>query len=170
MQLESRDSEPRVLLCRDETSERHALEAFWAEVATPGNRHHPVIGFTVLAFDLPVIARRSMYLSVWPSRNVTIDRYRSQNVIDLLLRLTFNGLLKPHSLDFYGRRLELEINAPELRGSDIAAYVAANDWASVEAHCRSDVHLTYALAERLRYIHFDEDADDEALRSERRSA
>jgi len=173
MQLEGRDSEPRVLLCRDAASERYALDAFWTEMAIPGNRTRPIVGFNVLGFDLPVIARRSQYLGLWPNRNLVIDRYRSASVVDIYQRLSFNNLIKAHSLRFYGKRFGLEIEAPELSGADVAAYVEAGDWKAVERHCASDVALTYTLASRLRLIEFNEDEFDEAERQrrvERRSA
>ena len=167
-QLEERDLVPIVHVCRDEDAERRALIAFWDLVACDGNRTRKLITYNGLQFDLPTLMRRSTYLEIWPSRALNIDRYRSPHV-DLYQYLSFNGLFR-HGLRFYAKRFGLEIDAEELTGADIASRVEANDWSSVERHCRSDVALTYQLAERLRFLAFDEDAHDEAVRSERRSA
>ena len=159
--LESRDVEPEVILCYDEDAERHALAEFWGLVACDSNRTRRLVTFNGFSFDLPTLMRRSVYLEVWPSRYLSIDKYRSPHC-DLYQKLSFNGAIKPHSLRFYAQRFGLPIESPELTGADIAARVEAGDWTAVRDHCASDVNLTYALAERLRYIDFDEDNEVDA--------
>lgn len=167
--LEDRDLEPLVYLCPDEAAERKALITFWDVVACDGNRTRRLVTFNGFAFDLPTLMRRSVYLDIWPSRDLSVDRYRSPHV-DLLQKLSFNGAIKAHSLSFYAQRFGFEIETPEWTGADIAGLVEAGNWDAIKAHCRSDVLLTFELAQRLRYVAFDEDAHDEAVRSERRSA
>lgn len=159
-QLETRDGDPQVLLCPDEDAERRALLEFWHLVACNGNRTRRLVTFNGFAFDLPTLMRRSVYLELWPSRYLSVDKYRSPH-IDLYQKLTFNGAIKGHALRFYAKRFGFPIEAPELTGADIAARVEAGDWTAVRDHCASDVLLTYQLAARLGYLEFDEDAIDD---------
>jgi predicted PolB exonuclease-like 3'-5' exonuclease len=129
---------------RDEDEERAILGTFWA--AHDGATY---ITFNGHGYDLPMLMRRSLYLGVgYPAIN--IDRYRSPH-IDLMQRLTFNGVLKPHSLKFYCKRFGIPVD-DAISGADIPALVKAGEWDKVRAHCESDVRLTYALAARLGYV------------------
>lgn len=138
--------------CRSEEAEANALGYFWGQVRNCG-----LITFNGRRFDLPVLIRRSMYLGV-KHAPVNMDRYRSPH-IDLFEKLTFGGAITAHSLKFYAKRLGLELK-DEITGKDIAALVkagteaadeAARDacWHAIEMHCKSDVNLTFQLAERM---------------------
>lgn len=138
--------------CRSEEAETNALGYFWGQVRNCG-----LITFNGRRFDLPVLIRRSMYLGV-KHAPVNMDRYRSPH-IDLFERLTFGGAITAHSLKFYAKRLGLE-TADTVSGKDIASLVqAAREaaaeptrdaiWKQIEDHCKSDVNLTYQLAERM---------------------
>lgn len=158
--LEGRDGEPHVKLCQDERAERLALIEVWREVVLPTGAHRAIVSFNGLRFDLPYIMRRSLYLDVLaPSLN--IDKFRSPHV-DLMARLSFNGVLASHSLAFYAKRFGLITEYPDVNGSMIAQLVADGEWDEIRRHCASDVQLTYDLAARLKYIEFDEDAYNNA--------
>lgn len=129
--------------CQDEFEERAVLEAFWTSYRAQDTS---LVAFYGFGFDLPVLMRRSMYLGV-PHQPLNVDRYRSPH-IDVLAKLTYNGVLKPHSLSFYQRRLGLP-TLDKVKGSEIAGLVKAGDWDAVVAHCLSDIGLTHALANRL---------------------
>jgi hypothetical protein len=91
---------------------------------------------------------------VYPHLN--IDRYRT-NQLDLLAKLTYNGLLKAHSLKFYAKRFCLPVE-DETKGADIPALVRDGSdtaWQAIHDHCRADVLTTYLLASRLQLIDFD---------------
>jgi hypothetical protein len=51
-------------------------------------------------------------------------------------------------LAFYCKRFGIEV-ADDTAGKDIAALVAAEEWAKVEAHCTADVLKTAKLAQRV---------------------
>lgn len=159
---EGKDTAPVVRICKDERAESEALRELWGLVVKRSGAHRVLVTFNGQAFDLPTLMRRSLYLDIRAPR-LNIDRYRSPH-IDLMLRLNFNGVLKPHSLSFYGKRFGLNELHPDLDGSQIAQYVRMDRWDMVEMHNTSQVQLTYDLAERLRYIHFDEDLEDEMRR------
>jgi hypothetical protein len=52
------------------------------------------------------------------------------------------------SLKSFCRRFGIPLDDPTA-GKDIAALIAADNWAAVEAHCASDVAATYQLAKRM---------------------
>lgn len=133
---------PEVEFAADEPDERVLLREFWRRV---GQRH--LVGFNCLAFDLPVLLRRSLYLGVL-APTIVIDKYRHPNVTDLMRVLDFNGAIKARSLSFYCKRLGI-VGQDEMTGADVAQAVAEGRWAAVAAHCRADVEKTAMLASRL---------------------
>jgi uncharacterized protein YprB with RNaseH-like and TPR domain len=140
-----------VEIATHENQERGLLEELWFAIL----KSDAVIGFNVLAFDLPVMIRRSQYLGV-SVPELNLDRYRTPH-IDLMERLSFNGKIKAHSLDFYCKRFGIDV-PDEHSGKDVDALVKAGDWNAVAAHCRADITRTKALAARLGYINISEPA------------
>jgi uncharacterized protein YprB with RNaseH-like and TPR domain len=147
--------EPTVRTCRAEVDEAQALKELWRLVEMPSGAHRVLVTFNGNGFDLPFLMRRSLYLGmVYPHLN--IDRYRT-NHLDLLAKLTYNGLLKAHSLKFYAKRFCLPVE-DETKGADIPALVRDGSdtaWQAIHDHCRADVLTTYLLASRLQLIDFD---------------
>jgi len=136
-----------VEVCGHENQERGLLAEMWI-AATKLGQYDGFCGFNILAFDLPVLIRRSQYLGVdVPRMALNLDKYRTPH-IDLMERLSFNGKVKYRSLDFYCRRFGISV-PDDTSGKDIDALVRAGDWAAVEAHCRADIQKTRLLAERL---------------------
>jgi hypothetical protein len=127
---------PMVIMGDDEAA---LLRVFWQTVA---GSH--LIGFNCLAFDLPVLFRRSLYLGV-KAPSIGIDRFKHPDVTDLQMVLSFNGALKLRGLSFYARRFGVDV-PDALTGADIAKAVAEQRWADVEAHVTADVQKTAGLA------------------------
>jgi DNA polymerase elongation subunit (family B) len=140
--------EVEVLLCKDETQEMTNLgklwDAFW-KVYIPG--HTVAVTFNGLAYDLPLLLRRSLYLGVTAPK-LQLDRYRHIDAIDLMQILCMDGRLKMHGLQFYANRFKIPVEQ-DITGADIGKSVADGDWAAVEKHCAADVQTTYALAKRM---------------------
>jgi uncharacterized protein YprB with RNaseH-like and TPR domain len=137
----------QVMTAGDEAEERGLLTALWSQLLKV---QHPVlIGFNHVAFDLPVLMRRSLYLDVAYPR-LSLDKYRTPH-IDIMQHLTWNGLVRARSLKFYARRFGISIDDP-VSGADIGALVEAGDWDKVISHVTSDVELTAALARRIGVI------------------
>ena len=126
----------------------------------PNRAHRKLITFNGNGFDLPYLMRRSLYLGVaYPHLN--INRYKTPH-IDLMARLSFNGVLKAHSLAFYAKRFSLPIDPDVVTGAEISGLVRDGSdeaWQKIAEHCASDVRTTYLLASRLQYVDFDEDID-----------
>lgn len=136
-----RDPSGEVVLCKTETDERLALVDLW-DVLKPAH----FIGYNVLAFDLPVLLRRSLYLGV-KAPQIQLDKYRHPQVTDLMMVLSNNGAHKFRSLSFYASRFGLP--ATDGSGADVAGYVEAGEWGAIEAHLRADLVATAALAQRV---------------------
>ena len=133
---------------KDETEEREVLANFFICHFTSNPMDWPIlVTFNGLGFDLPLLLRRALYLGV-KAPNIQIDRFKHPHVIDLMDMLSYSGKMKPHSLSFYCQRFGIQVD-DENSGKDIAALIAADNWAAVEAHCASDVQATYALAKRM---------------------
>lgn len=135
-----------VALTAEDLSEAAMLRAFW----TVAERRH-VVGFNVLNFDLPVLIRRAQYLGE-PVPELQIDKFKHPRVTDLQMVLSFNGVKRLRSLSFYVKRFGLDVPADPIDGSEIAALVAAGQWAAVRHHVATDIVKTAALAARLGYF------------------
>lgn len=136
------DEEP-VVWTRGGYTESEMLRGLWSGV----NARTVLIGFNVLAFDLPILERRSLYLGV-TCPTINVDRYRTPHV-DLQERFSYRGRLKWRSLDFYARRLNLDLPEDEFKGSDVEWLAEAGRWQDIASHCRSDVAKVMAIARRI---------------------
>lgn len=140
----------RVYLCPTEEDEQRELSVFWHHV---GQR--TIVGFNVKSFDLPYMVQRSRYLGV-SHPQLDFGKYSRRGIEDLFLDLTFNagtydqGAMR-RTLKAFARRFGLPVN-DEIDGKDIQALVAADNWAGIESHLRSDIDLTVALARRLGIV------------------
>lgn len=127
------------------TTEAYMLSWFWHEA-----EHGHLVGFNCLAFDLPVLLRRSLYLGV-KTPLIQIDRFKHPEVTDLLSVLSFNGVMKFHSLSFYAKRFGCDVK-DALTGADIGPAVASERWDDVEAHVLADVRKTAFVASKCGYF------------------
>ncbi len=133
-----------VYTAEDEKAEAALLTKLWFRLLRV---QHPVlIGFNHVAFDLPVLMRRSLYLDVAYPR-LSLDKFRTPH-IDLMQHLTWNGLVRARSLKFYAKRFGLPFD-DAVSGADIQALVCSGEWEKVISHVTSDVRLTAALARRI---------------------
>lgn len=130
----------------DAGDEHYVLRWFWEHVTT-NYRGSDLVGFNVLAFDLPVLLRRSLYLGV-KTPKLTINKYRPGRVVDLLQELTHQGMLRMRSQEFYCKRFGITVDDP-CDGKDVPALVEAGNWATVAAHCRADLYRLRGLSEKL---------------------
>jgi predicted PolB exonuclease-like 3'-5' exonuclease len=140
------DDAPSIFTAKDEREERVLLKWFW------GIAGSPLIGFNCVAYDLPLLLRRSLYLGV-AAPTFTLGKYRHPGIEDLILTLSFDGALRFRSLSFYAKRFKLTGWGDDtVSGKDIPKLVAAGEWEQVTAHCRADVLKTAALARRIGLI------------------
>jgi len=134
----------QVWLCPDVESERTALARLWRLATQATAQGGLLVGYNLLAFDLPAIITRSWLLGVQPAFT-SLRRYGQHGVLDLMHRLDFDGLIPSRGLSWWCQRIGL---GPDdvTSGKDMPGFVEAGDWASVEAHVRADLEKTVALA------------------------
>lgn len=135
---------------RATSSEAEMLRGLWSFVETVRREQGVVVGFNCLTFDLPILLRRSLYLGI-PTPPLSVDRYRHDGVIDVADVLTFGGRMTWRSLAFYAKRFGIA-HDDSVKGEQIPQLVADGNWAAIEAHVRSDVETTRALALRIGVI------------------
>lgn len=128
-----------------ELDECDILDQFWS--AADGKQ---LVGFNCLAFDLPVLLRRSLYLRLH-APTIQIDRFRHPQVDDLQQILSFNGAFKFHGLSFYAKRFGCLVE-DALTGADIGAAVDEGRWADVRAHVLADIEKTAYVAAQCGYF------------------
>jgi len=133
---------PNAVVLKDADQEAEALRDLWERFG-----HHPLVGFNCLAFDLPVLLRRSLYLGV-PAPKIQIDRFRHARVTDLLSELSYDGKLRLRSLAFYAKRFGLKTEET-IPSATIPQAVAEGRWEDISAHVLDDVRVTAQLAQRL---------------------
>ncbi len=102
------------------------------------------VTFNGLAFDLPVLQRRLLYLGLRPL-DWKLDRFRT-NHVDLLERLSAGDRERRKSLNFYVRRLGwTDLNKP-LSGADEALAPSRGQWLELAESVRRDVEAARRLA------------------------
>lgn len=141
------DSHPHLYLCDTEAEERLALRAFWdLFTLRDGVR---ILGYNVLAFDLVVMVRRSLYLDV-PVPLIERGKYRHGDVVDLFDILSEQGALPWRSLDYYCKRFNIPCDiADDITGADVPGCVARGEWEKVRAHLLANLIKVKGLAQRL---------------------
>lgn len=136
------DESPTVRTCEHEDEERDTINEFWSWA---DNRH--LVGFNCLAFDLPVLLRRGLYLDALRP-GIQIDKYKHPQVTDLQMVLSFNGTIKLHGLAFYCKRFGIDV-PDTITGADIGHAVKDGRWSEVRGHCHADILKTAAVAARV---------------------
>lgn len=136
--------------CRTESQEAEALREFWAITVEPRSQAVvPLIGFNSRTFDLPLMLTRSLLLGV-KAPILNLDRWRSPHP-DVMLALTHNGALKPHTLRWYARRFRLPMD-DAFSGEHVGGLVEDGNFDAIGKHCTWDVETCKALAIRLGII------------------
>lgn len=146
-------------VCPDTQVERVAIAKFWDlfndtrhyvhdDQDAADYRAADVVGYNCVGFDLPVILTRSRILGV-PTPKILLRKYGSPDVRDLMLEMSFGGMVDYKSLNFWVKRLGLDVPKDDTTGKDMAALVESGDWNGVAHHVTVDVLKTYALAQYL---------------------
>jgi Predicted 3'-5' exonuclease related to the exonuclease domain of PolB len=140
-----RASETRlgVYPCKTPEEEVATLRALMADYAADLPR---IVTFNGFRFDLPVLARRCLYLGL-PDPGFDLDRYRSRH-IDLWQRLSYHGQVSAHSLSWYCHRFGWPYHKP-LDGATEATIFEHHQWADLIESVKADVQTTAHLARHM---------------------
>jgi hypothetical protein len=158
------DGTVKVTVCPDTDVERKAIAQFWEMFNETANYVHDgcspkpidftrsdIVGYNCVGFDLPVIMTRSRILGVRHPK-ILLRKYGSPDVRDLMLEMSFGGLVDYKSLNFWCKRLKLDVPPDDTTGKNMAEFVAAGDWHAVAHHCSVDVLKTYELAKYINLL------------------
>jgi uncharacterized protein YprB with RNaseH-like and TPR domain len=144
--------ETKALTARAVEDERHLLEAFWDVVRS--GRDWRFVTYNGLAFDLPYLLRRSVYLGVPPSTGLPLRPYAPDSHFDVMRILSNWERADAVRLDVVAELLGLRKWPPGMEGSQVLGLWRAGRVDDIEAYCLGDVRLAYEIFLRVeRYFH-----------------
>ncbi len=113
-------------------------------------RGYALITYNGIAFDMPLIERRLLYLGLEPM-SWNLDKYRT-NHIDLFQKLSGGDKTRYRSLEFYAKRLGWTDLVKPLTGAQEATALKDGKIEELRASVAHDVIATYRLAQWMRVI------------------
>jgi hypothetical protein len=138
------DGEVQGIAVGERMPEDELLQVVWNILQTGWENNSPIVGYNVIAFDLPVILARSILLGVTPTRSIDLRKYGNPDVVDLMIARFPSGRAKP--LKTLAEQYGIEIPCPDVDGSDVLAMTPAER----AEYVQSDVVVTRALHRRFR--------------------
>lgn len=126
-------------------SEIEILKRFWEDVRS----YKQFISFNGRGFDCPFLMLRSAILGIKPSRNLMPSRFDNEH-IDLLEQLTFHGVIRRFSLDFYCRAFGIPSPKERFSGPQMNQLFAEGKYREIAQYCFDDVRATAELYRRWR--------------------
>jgi DNA polymerase elongation subunit (family B) len=135
--------ETKALTARAVEDERSILEAFW-DVAR-GARDWRFVTYNGLAFDLPYLIRRSIYVGVPPSSGLPLRPYAPDSHFDVMRILSNWERADAVRLDVVAELLGLRKWPPGMEGSQVLGLWRAGRVDDIEAYCLGDVRLAYEI-------------------------
>lgn len=126
--------------------EKKLLSDFWELTrAYPRTGIRRICGFNVLGFDLPVLLRRSCLLRVQMPR-ISLARYRTDSVIDLMQLLSDWGKRPYHSLKRACKLFGVDDPMPTEDGSQVAEM----DDETLRKYAAAGAQMARGLAQKMR--------------------
>jgi DNA polymerase elongation subunit (family B) len=123
--------------------ERGILEAFW-EVVRSG-REWRYVTYNGLAFDLPFLIRRSLYVGVPSSAGLPLRPFAPDSHFDVMRVLSNWERTDAVRLDVVAELLGLRKWPPGMEGSQVLGLWRAGRVDEIEAYCLGDVRLAYEV-------------------------
>jgi hypothetical protein len=137
------DLETKALTARAVGDERRILEAFWDVVRSA--RDWRFVTYNGLAFDLPYLIRRSIYVGVAPSAGLPLRPYAPDSHFDVMRVLSNWERADVVRLDIVAELLGLQKWPPGMEGSQVLGLWRAGRVDDIEAYCLGDVRLAYEV-------------------------
>jgi DNA polymerase elongation subunit (family B) len=147
-------SRPRstVLGCEVE-DEASFLADIWDILAE--SKHY--VTFNGMAFDVPMLLRRSLILGVTPPVRISTRRYDippAGNHYDLQQIFSHHGDHPTGGMDQMGRAVLGEGKIEGVSGADVARLYAEKEYEKIGEYARKDVEITLGLWRRAKGIYF----------------
>lgn len=137
------DLETKALTARAVEDERRILEGFWEVVRSA--REWRFVTYNGLAFDLPYLIRRSIYVGAAPSAGLPLRPYSPDTHFDVMRVLSNWERADAVRLDVIAALLGLEKWPPGMEGSQVLGLWRAGRFEDIEAYCLGDVRLAYEI-------------------------
>ena len=137
------DLETKALTAGTVDDERRILEACW-EVAR-SSREWRFVTYNGLAFDLPYLIRRSIYVGVPPSSGLPLRPYSPDSHFDVMRVLSNWERADAVRLDVVAALLGLQKWPPGMEGSQVLGLWREGRIDDIEAYCLGDVRLAYEV-------------------------
>ena len=137
------DLETKALTARAVDDERRILEAFWEVVRS--SREWRFVTYNGLAFDLPYLIRRSIYVGVPPSSGLPLRPYSPDSHFDVMRVLSNWERADAVRLDVVAALLGLQKWPPGMEGSQVLGLWREGRIDDIEAYCLGDVRLAYEV-------------------------
>lgn len=135
--------ELKALTARQPDGERQVLEGFWE--ALRGRRDRRFVTFNGLAFDLPYLLRRSIYLGVLPTSALPLRPFALDSHFDVMRVLANWERGDAVRLDIVAELMGLSKSPPGMDGSQVLGLWRAGRVEEIEAYCLGDVRLVYEI-------------------------
>jgi len=128
-------------------TEQEILTQFWDMIRA----YESVISFNGRGFDVPFLLIRSLVYGITPTRNLLPNRYNTREHADLMDILTFFGITRRYSLDFYCRRLGIPTPKSETASGDkVGSLYAEGKLQEIGTYNKLDVLATNQLFQMVR--------------------
>ena len=141
--------ERKALTARRVEDERRILEEFW-ETVRPAQKEWRLVTYNGLAFDVPYLLRRSLYLGVPPSRLLPLRPYLLEAHYDVMQALTNWQRGEAVRLSIVAALLGLGKVPEGMEGSQVYGLWQAGRIDEIEAYCLGDVQLIYEVFRRVQ--------------------
>ena len=141
------DLETKAVTARGVAEERRILEAFWDVVKA--RRDWCFITYNGLAFDLPFLLRRSIYLGLTPTTGLPLRPFALDSHFDVMRVLSNWERGDAVRLDIVAELLGLSKSPPGMDGSQVLGLWRAGRVEEIEAYCLGDVRLVYEVFLRI---------------------
>jgi 3'-5' exonuclease len=135
------DLETKALMARAIGDERLLLDGFWDAVRM--RRDWCFITYNGLAFDVPFLIRRSIYLGVAPTTGLPLKPYALESHFDVMRALANWERSDTVRLDVVAELLGLSKTPAGMDGSQVLGLWRAGRVDEIEAYCLGDVRLVY---------------------------
>jgi 3'-5' exonuclease len=139
--------ETKALTARQVADERLILEGFWDVVRA--RRDWCFITYNGLAFDVPFLVRRSIYLGVAPTTGLPMRPFALDSHFDVMRALANWERSDAVRLDVVAELLGLSKTPAGMEGSQVLGLWRAGRVEEIEAYCLGDVRLVYEIFLRI---------------------
>jgi DNA polymerase elongation subunit (family B) len=141
------DLELKAVTAQTVEDEPRLLAEFWDIVR--GGRDWRFVTYNGLAFDLPFLVRRSIYLGVAPTTGLPMRPYALDSHFDVMRALSNWERADSVRLDIVAELLGVSKTPKDMEGSQVYGLWQAGRLAEIETYCLGDVRLVYEIFLRI---------------------